>query len=124
MRFTDLSTDKAVLEELGGRLRRTRLERNVSQTQLADEAGVSRFTVKRIEQGESVQLANLLRVLRFLGLLGGLEELAPEPTPSPIDALRHRGRERQRASSPRSAEPQPPGRLTWRWGDEEPEDRS
>lgn len=123
MRFTDLSTDQAALEELGRRLRRTRLERNLSQAQLANEAGVSRSTVNRIEGGESVQLANLLRVLRFLGLLGGLEELVPEPTPSPIDALRHRNRERQRASSPRSTEREPPGHLAWRWGDEQPEDR-
>jgi transcriptional regulator with XRE-family HTH domain len=122
MRISNQSTEDAVLAELGERLRRNRLERNLSQEQAAKEAGVSRLTVKRIEDGHSVQLTSWLRVLRFLGLLEGLEQLVPEPLPSPIDQLRRRGRQRQRARSPSDTEhaEQAEGDA-WRWGDEDEE---
>lgn len=117
MRYRELSTDDAVLGELGQRLRRIRLEANLSQGQVAEQSGVSRYTIGRIEDGHSVQLNNLIRVLRFLGLLDGLEELVPEAVTSPIDAVRRRGRRRRRASGSRSPgessqEPEP-----WQWAD-------
>jgi transcriptional regulator with XRE-family HTH domain len=95
-------TDAAVLEELGHRLKRTRLQRNLTQLTLAEEAGVSLATVRNLEDGKPSQLVTLIRVLRVLGLLGGIERAVPEPPPSPIEELRLRGRERRRASSPRS----------------------
>jgi transcriptional regulator with XRE-family HTH domain len=117
MHIENGNSDEAVLAELGSRLRSTRLERNLSQERLAEEAGVGRVTLQRIEAGESPSLVSLVRVLRALDLLGGLNALVPEPTPSPIDELRRQGRRRQRAGSPRGAkaekEPQP-----FRWGDE------
>jgi len=117
MRFSDLDTDEAVLKELGQRLRRTRLEANLSQAEVAEQAGVSRYTIGRIEEGDSVQLSNLFRVLRFLGLLDGLEELIPEAVTSPIDAVRRRGRRRRRASGSRSKGEAIPRLEPWRWGD-------
>ena len=97
-------TDAAVLEELGRRLKRTRLQRNLTQRGLAEEAGVSLATIRNLEDGKPSQLVTLIRALRVLGLLGGLERAVPEPPPSPIEELRLRGRERQRASSPRSGQ--------------------
>ncbi len=116
MVFTSTLTDNAVLAELGARLRRNRLERNLTQAQVAEEAGVSAPTIHRLEAGKSVQLTTLIRVLRFLGLLEQLEQLVPEPLPSPIDRLRHRRTERQRAR-PASSEEEPQ-HGGWRWGDE------
>ncbi len=97
-------TDATVVEELGRRLRQTRLEQNLAQRQLADEAGVSTPTIRNLEDGKPTQLVTMIRVLRILGLIEGLDLLVPEPVPSPIDQLKRRGRERQRASSPRSTE--------------------
>jgi putative transcriptional regulator len=112
MKLTREMTDDAVLAEVGVRLERTRLDRNLSQQQLADEAGVSRHSLLRIEAGRSVTLPVLLRVLRALDLLDGLEVLVPEPLPSPIEQLERQGHRRQRASTPRSDDDNP----TWRWG--------
>ena len=94
-------TDVAVLDELGRRLKRTRLQRNQTQLRLAEEAGISLATVRNLEDGKPSQLVTLIRVLRVLGMLGGLERAIPAPPPSPIEELRLRGRERRRASSPR-----------------------
>lgn len=118
MKITNGNTDTAVLRELGSRLRRARLERNTSQSQLAEEAGVGRVTVQRIEEGESASMTNLVRVLRTLGLLEDLDQLVPEPRPSPIEQLRRQGRRRQRARAPRVASDDAAASSTWRWGDE------
>lgn len=124
-------TDIAILAELGARLARRRLARNLTQDALALNAGVSKRTIERIEAGQSTQMTNLVRVLRSLGLLDNLEALVPTPLPSPIDQLRLRRRERKRASRTSvtaggTAAPQPvasaPARRSpakrWTWGDE------
>lgn len=98
-------TDAAVLAELGERLSRVRLQRNLAQAQVAREAGVSKRTLVRLEKGESSQLQTLVRVLRALGLLHNLDALVPPALPSPMEQLRMQGRERRRAS-PRSQETQ------------------
>ncbi len=121
MKINQYLTDEAVLTELGERLERTRLERNLTQRTLAAEAGVERKAVQRIEAGEPAKLTSLIRVLRALGLLDGLDRLVPEPVPSPIELLKLHGRSRRRASgerlrkgAPTLAEQTEP----WRWGDE------
>lgn len=111
-------TDQAVLAELGERVRAARLERNLSQQQLADEAGIGRMTVQRLEEGGSASLRSLIRILRALDELDGLRRLLPPPGPSPLEEARRQGRRRQRARAagkPASSKPQP---GPWRWGDE------
>lgn len=112
MDITNLNTDDAVLEELGRRLANTRLERNVSQAELAAEAGISKTTLERIERGDPVQLNNFVRVLRALGRLDALDRLISEPLPSPIERLNFEGRRRKRARRHKDEQIQP---GLWRW---------
>ena len=109
------TSDDAALQALGRRLARHRLNRNLTQAALADQAGVSTPTVQRIERGQSSQATNLIRILRALGLLDNLDSLVPEPALSPVQQVRMRGRTRQRASS-RTSEREAP--ADWSWGDE------
>jgi len=111
--FQDL-TDPAVLAELGGRLARHRLQRNLTQAELAHEAGVSLSTVARLEAGESTQLTNLIRVVRALGLLGNFDVFVPPPAPSPIELLEMQGRQRRRAS-PRTRDGDAATGEPWTW---------
>ena len=114
MKIAKNATDGAILGELGRRLTALRLGRNLTQTQLATQAGVSKSTVQRLESGGvGTQLSGFLRVCRVLDLVEHLELLVPEPVPSPVEQLRLRGRQRQRASAPRKA---PSASATWRWG--------
>jgi transcriptional regulator with XRE-family HTH domain len=115
MRIDSFLTDDTVLDELGQRLARTRLARNMSQLQLAQEAGIAERTVARIERGESTTLVNFVRVLRALGLVEGLDQLVPEPAPNPLVELELRGRQRRRASTRRDSGGTRGG---WLWGDE------
>ena len=112
MKISNQLVDEAILRELGGRLARFRLERNMTQAELANEAGVSKRTIERMEAGGATQLVNLVRVCRALGFVEGFETLIPEPVPSPVAQLKLRGKERKRASSVNPAKPA----GKWQWG--------
>jgi transcriptional regulator with XRE-family HTH domain len=116
-------TDEAVLEGLGDRLSRFRLDRNLTQADLATEAGVHKNTVFRLEAGESTQLRSLVRVLRVLGLLDRIETLIPEPVPSPLRQLEALERQRKRAVS-RADKDVEASASEWSWGDDDEGDAS
>jgi transcriptional regulator with XRE-family HTH domain len=108
-------TNEAILKELGERVAGARLARNLTQAMLAEEAGVAKRTVERLESGEAAtQLSGFVRVCRALGLLDRLDALVPEGTASPIAQLRLKGRKRRRASGRKAASPEP---KKWTWDD-------
>lgn len=111
------SADDAVMKELGDRLARYRLNRNQTQAALAEEAGVSKRTLIRLENGESVQITSLIRVLRAHGLLQNFDAVVPPPAFSPIQQAKLHGKIRKRASSP-DEEAQEKKEI-WSWGDGE-----
>lgn len=90
-------TEQEILSELGRRLKRTRLSQNVTQHELAERAGVSLRTVSAAESGGDIRLSTLVRLLRALGKLGGIDALLPAPQVSPLELVERRGRQRQRA---------------------------
>ena len=104
-----------LLQIMGERISQRRLQRNRSQAHLANEAGVSKRTVERVEAGESIQLSNFIRILRALDLLDGLDALLPEPLPSPLQQHKLQGRQRRRASS--AGDPEAASKA-WTWSDE------
>ncbi|MCO4761993.1 MAG: helix-turn-helix transcriptional regulator [Myxococcales bacterium] len=117
--ITNLLSDDVVLTEIGSRIRRHRLDRNLTQAVLAAEAGVSLPTLQRIERGASVQWVSILRILRGLSMLSHIELLVPEPDVRPMALLQQNTPLRQRASGARrESDDTPPAGQTWRWGDE------
>lgn len=115
MKISDLVSDEAVLAEIGQRILQRRLEMQMTQAVLAEQAGVAKRTVERIEAGSSAQMSSMIRLLRVLELLSGLDLLFPEQIQRPMDLLKRRGKVRRRASTPRNkADKDKP----WRWGEE------
>jgi DNA-binding XRE family transcriptional regulator len=103
-----LMSDEALLHELGHRIARLRLERNLSQAQLAEQAGISKRTLERLEAGAAAtQLSLFLRVLRQLDLLERLELLLPSPHPWPcwISSSKSRASAPAAAASPNRPAP-------------------
>lgn len=115
MKISDLMTDEAVLAEVGRRLAARRLELELTQADVAEQAGIAKRTLERMEAGHSSQLSSLIRVLRVLDAVPGLETLIPETGPRPMDLLKREGKARQRASGKRS---KPTSTKTWQWDDE------
>lgn len=115
MKLESSFTDEAVLVELGKRLAQHRIELSWTQARLADRAGVGKRTVERLENGDSIQLVNLVRVFRALGLVERLDALLPEIKIRPMDLLKRRKEPRKRASAPRSGKADD---ASWVWEDE------
>jgi transcriptional regulator with XRE-family HTH domain len=111
-----LETDAAILSESGARLARLRIDRGLTQAQLADQSGVGKRTVERLESGSSIQTASLLRIVRGLGLQQDFLALFPEKGPRPMDLLKLKGKERRRASTKRTSPKSGP--EEWKWGDD------
>ncbi|MDE2271066.1 MAG: helix-turn-helix domain-containing protein [Xanthomonadaceae bacterium] len=112
MKITDLLTDDAVLAELGARIAGRRLALGLTQAEVAEQAGIAKRTLERIEAGQTSQLTTLVRVLRVLDAFSGLDGLIPESGPSPMDLLKGKGKARQRASGRRAARARS---KPWRW---------
>lgn len=116
MEIENILSDAAVLELLGERISRYRLNKNLTQAQLAKDAGVSLSTLNRMESGSSSQINNLVRVLRALNLLENIGLLVPEPATSPIQQAKLAGKTRQRARPVKSASTDQDQSTTWSWG--------
>ena len=78
-------SDTIILNRIGNHLKTVRLRQNITQQSLADAAGVSLSTLKKIEKGEIGSFDSLLRVLRTLGKLDVLQPLVDEEQMSPSE---------------------------------------
>jgi len=92
-------SDKAIIKEIGRRVKRRRLEGNFTQQEIADMAGISRPTVSDLERGKPFGILTLIQILRALNALDSIDAFLPDPGISPLQLARMRGAERQRASS-------------------------
>ena len=101
MRVDNQTPDMVVLGEFGSRLAGLRLNRNITQSQLAHEAGVSRSALEHLEAGHATSVLTLLRVLRVLELVGVLDKLIPVQEPSPMALLKLHRDQRLRATGRR-----------------------
>lgn len=120
-------TDKYILEELGKRIARVRIDSNLTQAAVAVIAGVSKSTLERFEKGESIQMVAMIRILRALNCFPGLDNLIPDAEIRPLDMIRNKGKRRQRvrhktrkykieenSTLPIASEKE----SEWKWGDD------
>ena len=104
-------TSRALGIELGRRLAKLRLARNVTQRTLAEDAGIGLRTLRRIEAGQPCSLDSLLRVAIALGLGESVLSAVPPREIRPIERVDAGGKERRRAR-PRK-DPSPAGLWSW-----------
>ncbi len=114
MKIIGSLADDAILAEIGARLARRRLDLQMTQAEVAEQAGVAKRTLERIEAGYSAQMSSMIRLFRVLDLLPGLENLVPEAAPGPMDLLKRKDKPRQRASKRRRSEQSD---KSWSWDD-------
>lgn len=115
--FTVATSDQ-IEAALCKRLESIRLSRNITQVQLAEEAGVSPRTIGRLEKGQGVSMDTFIRILTALGIQQSLEALLPDPSVRPIERAGVGAGERKRARPAQSSDVRP----TWSWGDSEDND--
>ena len=93
------------LRRMGEQLEIWRKLRQLTVAQVAERAGISRYTVMRLENGAGASMENLLRVARALGVL---DLLVAALDPYATDE----GRLRSEEALPERVRPPRPGRRT------------
>lgn len=103
-------SDQAIAAEIGRRIEQIRLEKNLTQQQVADEIGLTRVSYRNLVNGGG-KFENIVALLRVLGRTDLLEHFVPDTPFSPMAQLKMRGRQRQRAGGKRGvAREAPPSR--------------
>ena len=101
MKQEDFRTPEELQTALGERIRKLRLSRNMDQLTTADKAGISEKALRNLEAGRGSTVETLLRTLKALHSLQGIEMLAPDVTVNPL-ALLHSARAPQRVRRSRA----------------------
>ncbi|MEZ5072779.1 MAG: helix-turn-helix transcriptional regulator [Bacteroidales bacterium] len=68
-------TEQEILKEVGTRLKKIRLQHNLTQKALAESCGLSVSTISLIEQGQSTSLETLIRILSRLNRIKDFESV-------------------------------------------------
>lgn len=100
------------IRELGQKIKTYRIMKGMSQQDLEDESGVSKRSISRLEQGESVQVDNLFKIIIALGLGENIELLVPDQTKRPSYYLDRRENKPKRVRKKTQ-------KNEFKWGDEE-----
>lgn len=77
--FFLLKTPWETMQVIAERVKRLRLEQNITQAMLAQYAGISTGTVKRFEKTGEIQLKHLLQIALVLNRLEDFEPLFAKP---------------------------------------------
>jgi putative transcriptional regulator len=97
MKFHRDDFPTSIAKALGSRLKRARLNKNLTQNEVAQLAWISRRTVLNAEKGD-VRLVDLIAILHALDLVDQLNLFLPEQSLSPVQLLKLHGEIRKRAS--------------------------
>lgn len=90
-------SDSAIVSQIGAFIKNERLNSNRTQAQLAKEAGINKWTIGQIENGEAITLLSLIQILRALGVLPLLDIFSIKQEISPIELAKKAQQKRQRA---------------------------
>jgi transcriptional regulator with XRE-family HTH domain len=98
---------------IGERIKQYRVNAGVSQKDLENESGVSIRSISRLEQGASIQLESLIKILSALNLEGNIDLLIPDQTKRPSFYLNDSNKPKQRVRKKEESA------GSFKWGDEE-----
>lgn len=98
---------------IGARIKQYRVNAGISQKELENESGVSVRSISRLEQGASIQLESLIKILSALNLEGNIDLLIPDQTKRPSFYLNDSDKPKQRVRKKDG------NAGAFKWGDEE-----
>jgi transcriptional regulator with XRE-family HTH domain len=92
-------SDKSIISIIGEYIKHQRLIQNKTQANIAEVAGINRWTMSKIENGEPISLTSLIQILRALNLLDLLNVFKIQSQLSPLELAKLEKQKRQRAST-------------------------
>jgi transcriptional regulator with XRE-family HTH domain len=84
---TESLTTQEWAQKIGDQIRSLRLRKNIEQTSVANQSGVSLSALKNLESGKGASIKTLIKVLRALDRVEWLTTLVPPITISPLQML-------------------------------------
>jgi transcriptional regulator with XRE-family HTH domain len=100
MRYTSIDwvqmSDVAIVKQIGSYIKQMRLQQNKTQAQLADMAGLNRWTISQIENGESITLTSLIQILRALDSIFVLNSFEVPDEISPLEYAKLKKHKKER----------------------------
>lgn len=106
----------AIIQLLGERIKAYRIEYPMTQKELADKSGVSVRSIQNFEHGGDIQLSNLIKIIKSMGLGDNFTMLVPDVSQKPsmyLEKRKKKVRVRKVKEKTKTTE------TTFRWGDEE-----
>jgi transcriptional regulator with XRE-family HTH domain len=104
IKFNYSMSNEAILKTLGMQIKQMRLNKNLTQTQLAQLAGLSRSAISQMENKGLGTLTSLIQILRTLEKIELLNHFITAAPVSPIQIAKLHGKTRKRASGNKAAE--------------------
>ncbi len=95
-------TDAAIIREIGAYVKYQRLQQNKTQATIARQAGLNRWTISQLENGEAISLQSLIQILRALNLLHIFDVFKIEKQLSPLQLAKMEHKQRERARNKKS----------------------
>lgn len=92
-------TNSRIEEIVGERLKKIRLEYNITQKDLAKRTGLSRVSISKIERGMGVNLSSLIEIMRGLRILENIDQLIPKQEISPIEIIKLKNKSKKKRAS-------------------------
>jgi len=91
-------SNREIVKDIGEKIRRIRLNGNVTRSELQRITGIHAKTIGDAEDGKNVTLITLVGILRGLNALDLLDRLVEEEKVSPVDLAKNKGKVRERAT--------------------------
>lgn len=112
MKISGKESEKAILIELGKRIKQYRIASELTQAELAEKCGISSSTETRIESGIDSKMSNYIKILYGLKILENLDAVIPEAQPN-LKLLFENSVPKQRVKSKKK-------KITtdWVWGED------
>lgn len=88
MKINVIDSNTDIIDELGKRIKRQRINTGLTQQELADKAGVSLRTICNVENGCDTKLSVIINILRALNILSNIDLLVEEEVIRPSDYLK------------------------------------
>lgn len=99
-------SDKSIVSVIGAYIKHHRLKQNKTQAKIAEIAGINRWTMSKVENGDPISLSSLIQILRALNLLDILDVFTIQNQISPLELAKLEKQKRQRASTNKEANEQ------------------
>jgi transcriptional regulator with XRE-family HTH domain len=90
-------SDVAIVRQIGNYIKHVRLQQNKTQAKIAVMAGLNRWTISQIENGESITLASFIQILRALDSLFVLNAFDVPDEISPLEYAKLKKHKKERA---------------------------